>query len=112
MRYLLNSAVITAPGVYSYSLITPDEAREWYYEDLPPTSTIGYAETAAALTELLGTEVLTNRVQIRMEPDDSALVFRIVLPPGSERIDPRDKGRLGQLLRAGHYELGLLERLS
>jgi hypothetical protein len=37
-------------------------------------------------------------------------VFRLVLPPGSPRIAPGDKGALGRALLARHYELGILRR--
>jgi hypothetical protein len=111
MRYILNSAVITSPGIYAYRLVSPDEARAWAQAG-PFISTIGYAETAAFAAELLGVPVPTNRTTVRMEPDDEALVVRIVLPPGSSRIDPADKGRLGRLILEGHFELGLLTRLG
>ena len=111
MRYILNSAVITAPGVYSYRLTTPEEAREWYGSG-NVISTIGYEETAEALSRLLGRPVPVNRVTIKMEPGDSALVFRLVLPPGSPRIDPKDKGQIISHIQAGHWELGLLRRLE
>jgi len=111
MRYILNSAVITAPGSYTYESITPDVARRWASEG-PFTSTVGYKETADALAQLLGQPVAVDRRTITMRPGEEALVFRIVLPPGSTRIDPGDKGRLGEVLRAGHYELGLLTRTT
>jgi hypothetical protein len=48
-----------------------------------------------------------------MAPGDEALVIRIVLPPGSPRIDPADKGRLGEIIRTpGLVELGLLRRIA
>jgi hypothetical protein len=109
MRYLLNSAVLTAPGRWLYRLVTPDEARAWYAAGLV-VSTIGYAETAEALGQILGMDVPVDRRTIRMEPGDEALVFRLVLPPGSPRIAPGDKGALGRALLAKHYELGILRR--
>lgn len=110
MRYLLNSAVLTAPGRYDYRLITPDEARAWAAE--PFQSTIGYEQTAEALTQILGRAVPVDRKTIQMAPGDQALVFRLVFPPGTPRIDPADKGRLSQAILDGHYELGLLVRLA
>jgi len=151
MRYLLNSAVVTAPGRYEYRLVSVEEARTWYAppagerlrrevraalesgESLAviarrlgvgrdrvahqrdrapdgPISAIGYAETAAALGELLGATVEVNRRSIAMQPGDEALVFRLVFPPGTQRIDPRDKGALGNAILAGHYELGILRK--
>jgi len=110
MRWLLNSAVITAPGKYKYRLVCPVQAREWYEAGPEVISTIGYEETAIALGVLLGTPIVVNRHTIRMEPGDQALVFRLALPPGSPRIAPGDKGALGQAVLAGHFELGVLIR--
>lgn len=110
MKYILNSAVITAPGEYSYRLITPEQAREWAREAF--TSTVGYEETAAALSVLLGCDVAVNRVMIQMQPGDEALVFRLALPPGTPRINPQDKGRILQALESQHFEIGLLRRIS
>lgn len=109
-RYILNSAVITAPGEWRYSLITPAQARVWVEPGF--LSTVGYEQTAAALTQLLGVPVSVERRTIVMLPGDEALVFRLAFPPGTPRIDPGDKGRLSDAIMAGHYELGLLQRLS
>jgi hypothetical protein len=111
-KYILNSAVITAPGTYTYQLISVDEAKQWFSSQV--VSTIGYEETALALTELLGlaSPLPVNRITIKMEPGDEALVFRLVLPPGTPRIDPKDKGAIAQHVKAGHWELGLLKRLE
>jgi len=113
MRYLLNSAVITAPGSYRYTLVTGEEARDWCGDknnEPAPLSTIGYEQTAEALAEILGVPVAVDRRTITMQPGDGALVFRLVLPPGTPRIDPADKGRLSAALLAGHFELGILRR--
>jgi hypothetical protein len=110
MKYILNSAVITAPGIYEYRLITLEEAREWYGSGEGVFSTIGYPETAEALSLLLGKPIKAIRITIEMGPGDSALVFRPKLPPGSQRIDPKDKGSIMQHIMARHWELGLLLR--
>lgn len=110
VKYILNSAVITAPGSYSYQIITADEARQWANGGF--ISTVGYEETAAALSELLGVEVPVDRRTVQMQPHDEALVFRLAFPPGTPRIDPKDKGALGRAVLAGHYELGLLVRTA
>jgi hypothetical protein len=110
-KYILNSAVITAPGLYFYHIVTPEEARKWYGDGVDVVSTIGYEETAQALSQLLGRPVPVNRVTIKMQPDDEALVFRLVLPPSTQRIDPKDKGAIAQHVQAGHWELGLLRRV-
>lgn len=110
MRYLLNSAVITAPGHYEYHLLTVAEARAWVMAG-EYLSTIGYVETAEAMTELLDVPVAVNRTIITMAPREEALVFRLALPSGSPRIAPGNKGALGKALLNRHYELGLLTRL-
>lgn len=109
--YLLNSAVITAPGTYRYRLVTAEEAREWYHRH-KPESTIGYQQTADALAGIVGKPVPVNRTTIQMQPGDAALVFRIVLPPGSPRIQAGDKGAIERVLLEQHYEIGILERLE
>lgn len=110
-RYLLNSAVITAPGTYRYRLVSREEASRWMAEG-DYTSAIGYEQTAEALAKISGLPVPVNRVTVKMEPGDEALVFRIALPEGHPRIDPKDKGALENVLREGYYELGVLERLA
>lgn len=109
-KYLLNSAVITSPGEYRYTIVSPEEARQW--DGGQAISTIGYEQTAEALTQLLSRPVKVDRRTIVQQPGDECLVFRLVFPPGSPRIDPNDKGRLSAALMAGQYELGLLTRLA
>lgn len=111
MRYLLNSAVVTSFGTYIYSEIPFSEAKEWITEHRWE-STIGYAETAEAMSQLFGVPVPVDRKTIKMLVGDEALVFRLVFPPGSPRIDPKNKGTLGTHLLAGNYELGLLRRIK
>lgn len=132
MRYLLNSAVLTSFGAYTYAPLTRNAAEQWLHagidhrescqygleDDVPCScqswtwhSTIGYQETCAALEQLCGLPagaVPLHRVQIAMQPGDEALVFRLKLPPGSARIDPKDKGQIARHLEAEHWELGLL----
>lgn len=111
MRYILNSAVVTAPGTYTYRHITPKEAKLWV-QSPGWISTIGYEETAAALSLVTGVTIPTDRRVIRMYPGDSALVFRLTFPPGNRRIDPREKGTVGQDYILDHCEIGLLVRES
>jgi len=114
MRYILNSAVITAPGLYYYRLLTPEQACEWYGSGAGVLSTIGYPETAKTLSLFLDKPIEVNRITIEMRPWDEALVFRLVLPSGSPRIDPKDKGQIifSPHTQVGYWELGLLRRLE
>jgi hypothetical protein len=109
-KYLLNSAVVTAPGTYEYRLVDAEQARQWAGSGF--VSTIGYEQTADALALILGCPVPVDRRTIQMQPGDEALVFRLAFPPGTPRIDPSDKGRLSDAILQGHFELGLLTRLS
>lgn len=102
--------LIPAPGLYAYELISRDQASAWYHSGPRPVSTIGYEQTANALTLIIGHAIAVDRRAIHMEPGDEALVFRLVFPPGSPRIDPGEKGKLADAIMAGHYELGLLRR--
>ena len=110
-KYYLNSAVITAEGVYEYRLVDKDEAREWASGE-SPISTVGYEQTAVALGEILRQTVEVCRKNIKMETGDEALVFRLVFPPGTGRIDPRDKGALDDLVMRGCYEIGILKKVK
>jgi len=111
MRYILNSAVITAQGLYEYRLLTIEEAKEWLAKG-PVISTIGYPETAEAFRRLFGIEVPVNRVAIKMAPGDEALVFRLAFKPGDPRPDAALKGHLGVDWLLERVEIGLLRRLA
>jgi len=113
-HYILNSAVITAPGIYRYRLLTPGEAAEllrvWCDPDAypdPPISYVGYEETAEAMAVLLNYRPAINRQTVKMMPGDQALVFRL-----TKRLSQAEmKGKLGLSLILFNCEIGLLERL-
>lgn len=107
MRYILNSAVITAPGWYDYRLLSLTDARRWI-EAGPYHSTVRYPDTAAALAKLLGCDIEVRNETIAMQPGDEALVFRLVFPPGAGRVDVQKKGALGLLFIMDNCEIGLL----
>lgn len=134
VRYVLNSAVITAPGTYVYGLIDLDAARAWLTAPCgiclhssgemdhlpcrdcegtgrqPFISTVGYVETAEALADLTGVAIPINRQMIAMKADDEALVFRLNFPPGTPRLTPQTKGLLSPEFILAHCEIGLLKR--
>ena len=74
--WLLNSAVLTSYGHYSYVSITRDEVLRLMQSE-PFISAIGHAATATVLSEQLGIEVPMNRIQIAMDVADKAIVFRL-----------------------------------
>lgn len=111
MRYILNSAVITAPGRYDYWLIDEHQAQAWL-EQGPWTSTIGYEETAHALSLITNLNIPVYRTIIRMKPGDEALVFRVTLPPGERRLAVQQKGREGIEFILRNCEIGILRRID
>lgn len=127
--YILNSAVITAYGKYTYEFTTPGGARAWLLSH-NWESCIGYEETAKALSELTSFSgkyppitIPINRKTVHMKcsenPDwelegqfylcDEALVFRLVFPSGYHP-DPAQKGKLGENFIRKNCELGILRR--
>jgi len=106
MKYILNSAVITSPGTYEYFLISADEAKQWLAEG-EWESTIGYQETATALSQITGVSIPVNRKQAQMQPGDEALVFRL-----TKRLsEPELKGKLGIAKIINNCEIGILHRM-
>ncbi len=105
MRYILNSAVITSPGVYIYRLIDVEEAKRWL-EEGGWESTLGYEETAKALEYLTGMTIPVNRKLVKMEAGDEALVFRLTV----RLDDPALKGKVGKEFVLKNCEIGILSR--
>lgn len=105
MKYILNSAVITAPGLYRYHHVPLESAIAWLRAGRW-VSTIGYRETAEALERLTGISIPVNRRQIKMEPGDTALVFRLTC----RLDDPRTKGVVGVDFIREHSEIGILRK--
>ena len=104
MRYLLNSAVITAEGVYEYRLVTPAEAREWLHAG-GWLSRIGYPQTADHIEKLSGVRPELSREASPMEVGDEALVVRL-----RYRVaDPSQKGSVA--VGPDVWEYGILRRL-
>ncbi len=106
-RYILNSAVITLPGVYEYKLIDTKKMKSWL-QDGNWESTIGYEETAKALEVISGIKIPVNRVQIKMQVSDEALVYRLT----KRIINTEMKGHEGVVSILDCSEIGILQRLK
>lgn len=107
MRYVMNSAVVTTPGNYNYTHCTVEEAIDWLNLDMFE-STVGYHETALALTKLTGVPISVRRKQIRMGIGDEALVYRL-----TERLsDPLLKGKISSVeWLIANSEIGILRKM-
>ena len=113
-RYLLNSAVITAPGDYRYTLIESDvaAAATAWLDGGPFQSGIRYADTAQALRDITGVAVRLSDLTITMQPGDAALVFRRHFPPGTPRVSDKQKGNFSVAFLLRHCEFGILKRIK
>ncbi|MEM2057011.1 MAG: DUF1874 domain-containing protein [Thermoproteota archaeon] len=105
MRYILNSAVITTPGAYTYRLIGAEEAKKWLSSG-SFESTLGYQETAVALSVITGIPITVNRKMVKMQAGDEALVFRLTC----RLDDPRLKGSVGVDFVLQNCEIGILRK--
>jgi len=107
MRYILNSAVITSPGKYDYFLVDVETAKKWLSAGTFD-STIGYAETASAISAITGILIPTNRRMVKMASGDEALIFRLTC----RMSDPTLKGKLTPDFVLKNCEIGILRRTS
>jgi len=81
--------------------MTVELAREWV-ADGDVQSAIGHTGTAALLSEILGLNIPANRISVKMNSGDEALIIRVLqrLPEGT--ILSKEE------LRSVPFELGLL----
>ncbi|MCX7858401.1 MAG: YddF family protein [Deltaproteobacteria bacterium] len=102
-KYILNTPVLTGFGLFRFSKISIDEAKELAANAI---SAVGHQGAAEVLSNILGMEIKVNRAEILMEPGDIAVVFRIKrrLPEGAV-LDAEETLRLP-------YDLGKLERIE
>ena len=100
--YLLNSAVLTEFGEYSYESITVEEARKILSGGF--VSAIGHKGIAEFLSKLFEIDVPMNRIEIRMQPGDIAVVYKI-----AQRLPPQPE-LTAENLEKVPYLLGLLKR--
>ena len=79
-RFIFYCAVLTNPGVYSYTPIDLAQLLEWVdRRDWTSTIPLRYRETAQALTLLTGRDIplCTDGTRTLMRAGDEALVFRL-----------------------------------
>ena len=101
--YILNSPILTNFGEYRYEPISVEKARAILFGG-EFVSAIGHESTAKFLSKLLGVAIPANRVAVKMEAGDKAIVFKIKQRL-SEGIVLTE-----QELSKYEYELGLLTK--
>ncbi|MGH9890495.1 MAG: YddF family protein [bacterium] len=105
MIYLLNSPVLTGYGEWQFEgPLTLEQGRALLRGGF--TSAIGHQGAADFLSALLGVTIPVNRIRIEMQPDDSALVVRILA-----RM-PEGKVLSNEEMKEIAHELGVLTRLT
>lgn len=105
MWYVLNSPILTAYGLWRFSgPIAVAQARSCLANGF--VSAIGHEASARFLGARLGMEIPVNRVNVMLNPGDSALVLRLKqrLPEGVV-LSVEDMEEID-------WELSLMERLE
>lgn len=106
---LLNTAVLTDYGSYSYYEIDQDLASDiaqQAHEHKHLTSYIGHVATADILTTLLKVPVSVNRSTYQQQVGESAIVFKL-----RRRIDMPRELTAQEVAEIG-FDLGLLRRFE
>ena len=104
MNYILNSPILTNFGTYSFQKINLLKAKD-ILTKRKFVSAIGHESTAIFVSEILGIEIPLDRVAVKMQPGDTAIIFHLLdrLPEG-KILTEEEMGKI-------HYEFGILEML-
>ena len=105
--YVLNTPILTEYGMYDFRKISLSEVKEMLSRgsSFAYVSAIGHEGTAALMSHLTGIQIPVNRVAVKMQLGDLAIVFRVL-----ERL-PEGKVLTQEELEKVPYEFGILERV-
>jgi len=105
MLYLLNTAILTSYGRYDYQgPLTIEQTTQILHQGF--TSAIGHQSTASLLEQLLQLPISVNRMSVKMQSGDTAVIFKLQKrPPEGQVLDQQQLEALG-------YEFGLLRKLD
>jgi hypothetical protein len=101
--FILNAPLLTNWGTYEYSKYDPNSCIVDFSKTI---SAVGHASTAEFLSKLLKIPVKINRIEVRMEIGDIALVFAL-----KERQFEGKIMSLKELEKIG-YDIGILRRID
>lgn len=102
---LFNGTVATTNGLYRIKDIDIDTAKR-YINQNGFISAIGHEATAEIMSDLLGINILMNRIQFYQEAGQIAIVFKLnERPPEGELLNREELERVG-------YSLKIMERLE
>ena len=96
MLKLMNSAMMPVPGVYRIQKISPEQAREIVKKHHNIfESYVGYQDTAAYMSQVLGVDVPVNRAETVLADEDEILVcklkYRVAKPSDKGKFTPSDE---------------------
>lgn len=109
MKYILNSPILTEYGLFQFTKIDDLKTAKEFVEG-EFVSAIGHQGTAELLTNLLNREIKANRLQIKMNKGDEALVVRLKIRLEEGRILSYEEVR--KLYEEGNIELGIIKRIE
>lgn len=105
LPYIINSPILTDYGDWRFEgPLTIEQAKNTLANGF--ISAVGHAATAQFLGQLLGIGIPENRIQIKMNKGDQAIVFRLNIRMEEGRLLQADE------LATIPYEIGLLTRLN
>lgn len=102
---LFNGTVATTNGLYRIKDIDVDTAKR-YVKQNGFISAIGHEATAEIMSDLLGLDILMNRIQFHQEIGQIVIVFKLKERPSEGELLNRE-----ELERVG-YGLKIMERLE
>lgn len=103
--YILNSPILTEYGKYDFQKITTEEAQK-LLSNGNFISAVGHQATAEVMSSLLGVKIPTQRIQVKMQPKDKAIIFRLLTRLEEGKVLSREE------LEALPFEIGLLDFLE
>lgn len=104
MLYVLNAPILTDYGTFKFSQISVEEAKKMLENGF--TSAVGHQSTAELLTSIFEILIPMNRISIKMNIGDRAIIFRLLT-----RLE-EGKVLTTKEIKELPYEFGLLERIE